>query len=220
LPHGALKSQAPNWFILNVSEPSWHPEEILMTPHALDLSIELPWLIFLVYWISSATRVNKTQTREPRGRSITRRFVMWVGYVLLWPIYLPLGVLDARFAPWSFWLFVAGAALTWCGVTLAIWARYHIGRYWSSNVALREEHQLIRTGPYARIRHPIYTGILLAASGTTIAVGRYRCLVAVTIFLVAFVAKSMKEEALLRKQFGGAFEEHRRQTGFFLPRFS
>jgi protein-S-isoprenylcysteine O-methyltransferase Ste14 len=94
----------------------------------------------------------------------------------------------------------------------------HIGKYWSSTVALKSGHQLIRSGPYARIRHPIYTGIILAIAGTALAVGRYAAIVAVVIFLVGFWLKARKEEALLAGEFGPAFDEHRRSTGFFLPK--
>jgi protein-S-isoprenylcysteine O-methyltransferase Ste14 len=105
-------------------------------------------------------------------------------------------------------------------VAFAIWARHHIGRFWSASVALKTGHELIRSGPYRRIRHPIYTGILLALAGTTLAVGRYRGIVAFAIILASLIRKSKQEEALLAGQFGPAFEEHRRQTGFFLPRLS
>jgi protein-S-isoprenylcysteine O-methyltransferase Ste14 len=87
-------------------------------------------------------------------------------------------------------------------------------------VQIKEGHQLIRSGPYARIRHPIYTGILLATIGTALAVGEYRGLVAVGMFLVGFTRKARKEESFLAAEFGSAFEEHCRQTGFFLPRIS
>jgi protein-S-isoprenylcysteine O-methyltransferase Ste14 len=102
----------------------------------------------------------------------------------------------------------------------AIWARYRLAQFWSASVALRADHQLIRTGPYSHIRHPIYTGMLTAVLGTALAVGRYRALVAFAAVLLGFIWKSTREEKLLASQFGPAFEEHRRHTGFFLPRFS
>lgn len=82
----------------------------------------------------------------------------------------------------------------------------------------QKEHELVRTGPYARIRHPIYTGLLLAVAGTAIAIGEYRAIVAFAVIAIGFVVKAKREEAFLAKQFGPAFDEHRRQTGFFLPR--
>ena len=85
---------------------------------------------------------------------------------------------------------------------------------------IQSGHELIRTGPYARLRHPIYTGMLLALVGTALEIGKYRALAALGIFLIGFARKAKKEEELLAERFGTAFEEHKRLTGFFLPRVS
>jgi len=182
--------------------------------------IEAPWAVFLLYWFLSSLRVNRMQRQEPSGEQAFRILVMAAAFILLYSNDPRFGVLDRRFITQTNMIFAVGSVLTWAGVTFAIWARYHIGRYWSATVALRADHQLIRTGPYARIRHPIYTGMLLAVAGSALAIGRYRALVALAIVLLGFIWKSKKEEALLAAQFGPAFEEHRRRTGFFLPRFS
>jgi protein-S-isoprenylcysteine O-methyltransferase Ste14 len=129
-----------------------------------------------------------------------------------------LGVLNRRFLPERGWIAMLGAVLTAAGVAFAIWARRHIGKNWSAQVTIRQEHELIRSGPYARIRHPIYTGLLLAVAGTAIAIGEYRAIVAFAVIAIGFVVKAKREEAFLATQFGPAFDEHRRQTGFFLPR--
>lgn len=185
-----------------------------------EYAIDLPWLIFFAYWLVASLRVNKMERREPAGDKLVRILVMAAAIFLLYSDDPRLGVLNRRFLPWRYWIFAVGVALTWAGVAFAIWARYHIGRYWSASVSLKAGHELIRTGPYARIRHPIYTGMLLAFAGTAIAIARYRALVAFAIILIGFIWKSKKEEALLAGQFGPAFEEHRRHTGFFLPRLS
>jgi protein-S-isoprenylcysteine O-methyltransferase Ste14 len=101
-----------------------------------------------------------------------------------------------------------------------MWARRTIGTDWSAEVQIKEGHQLIRSGPYAHIRHPIYTGILLATFGTALVIGKYRGLVAVAMFLIGFTRKARNEESFLAAEFGAAFDEHRRRTGFFLPRIS
>ncbi len=141
-----------------------------------------------------------------------------VGFVLFYTEDPRLGALDARFLPrWPVesWL---GIALTAVGIALAVWARLHLGRNWSSEVTIREDHQLIRTGPYARLRHPIYTGILLALLGTAVAIGEYRAIAGFAVILVGFSLKARREESFLAEEFPGAFEEHRRRTGFLLPR--
>jgi protein-S-isoprenylcysteine O-methyltransferase Ste14 len=186
----------------------------------LGYLVGLPWLIFVVYWLVASLSAKKIERHEPPGEKLLRIGVAVVAFYLLDSSDPRFGVLNRRFIPWSLSIFALGAALTWAGVAFAIWARYHIGRYWSASVALKAGHELIRTGPYARIRHPIYTGMLLAFAGTAIAVGRYRGILAFAIMLAGFIWKSKREEALLAGQFGTAFEEHRRRTGFFLPRLS
>ena len=130
------------------------------------------------------------------------------------------GILNQQFEPEAEWLAWMGVGLTAAGVAVAIWARQHLGKYWSAQVTIRAGHELIRTGPYARIRHPIYTGMLLALVGTVLVIGEYRALAALAIAVFGFARKARKEESFLATQFGPAFKEHRRLTGFFLPRFS
>jgi len=182
--------------------------------------IGLPWLIFLAYWVIASLRVNRMVRAEPAGDLMARVLLMAAAFVLLFSDDSRIGFLNLRFIPDDYAIFVIGSALTYAGVGIAIWARYHIAQYWSATVALRADHELIRTGPYSRIRHPIYTGMLLAVLGTAIAIGRFRALAGFAIILAGFTWKSMQEEKLLAKQFGPAFDEHRRRTGFFLPRLS
>lgn len=181
--------------------------------------IEAAWLVFAVYWFAAAFRLNRMRKREPAGEQLLRFVVMGSAFVLLYSSDPRLGVLNRRFIPHAPWIGQLGATLTLIGIAFAIWARYHIGKYWSGTVSLRADHELIRTGPYSHIRHPIYTGILLAILGTVLVVGKYRAIVALAIILLGFIWKASREEALLAGEFGPGFEEHKRVTGFFLPRF-
>jgi len=111
-----------------------------------------------------------------------------------------------------------GVLLTAAGVAIALWARWHLGANWSGVVTLKEGHELIRTGPYRTIRHPIYTGILLALFGTVVATGEVRGLLAVTIAWLSFYWKARREESFLTQEFGEKFATHAKQTGMFLPK--
>ncbi|MGB8115377.1 MAG: isoprenylcysteine carboxylmethyltransferase family protein, partial [Candidatus Sulfotelmatobacter sp.] len=82
----------------------------------------------------------------------------------------------------------------------------------------KEDHKLIRTGPYARLRHPIYSGLELAAIGSALAIDQWRCVIGVCIIVTGFWIKAKREEAMLGAQFGADFQEHRRHTGFLFPR--
>jgi protein-S-isoprenylcysteine O-methyltransferase Ste14 len=108
--------------------------------------------------------------------------------------------------------------LTWAGIALAVWARWHLGQYWSARVTIKKDHKLIRAGPYARLRHPIYSGLDLAALGSALAIDRWRCLAGVCLIALGYWIKARKEEAMLSAQFGADFEQHCRHTGFLLPR--
>lgn len=177
------------------------------------------WIVFLVFWFASSFRVKRITKKEGRAGVLGRVLAGAAACFLLIRADDPrLGLLSLRFVPERLWIACVAAAMTVLGALFAIWARVHLGKYWSSTVALKSEHQLIRTGPYARMRHPIYTGIIFAIAGTGLAVGRYAAILAMAIFFVAFWFKARKEEALLAGEFGPAFNEHRRRTGFFLPK--
>jgi protein-S-isoprenylcysteine O-methyltransferase Ste14 len=112
----------------------------------------------------------------------------------------------------------AGTALTYLGVAFAIWARWSLGRNWSAEVSLKTDHQLVSSGPYAYVRHPIYSGLLLAVIGTAVVIGEWRGLLAILITAVGHVLKAKREEALMTSAFGDQYRQRRRETGFLLPR--
>ncbi len=182
--------------------------------------IDALWLLFGAYWLVSALKRKKTKQRE----SILQRFgytlPLVVGFYLLSQPQAHYGWLGNRFVPTGpagEWL---GVLLTAAGIGVAFWARRHLGTNWSGTVTLKEGHELIRTGPYRFIRHPIYTGILLALLGTAITFGEVRALLAVAIAWLSFYIKACREESFLTQEFGPGFDEHKRHTGMFLPRFS
>jgi protein-S-isoprenylcysteine O-methyltransferase Ste14 len=109
---------------------------------------------------------------------------------------------------------------TWSSIGLAIWARYHLAEYWSARITIKEDHQLIRTGPYAHLRHPIYSGLVLATIGSALVIDEWRCVLGVCLVLTGYWFKARKkEEAMLSQQFGDAFREHQTHTGCLIPKF-
>jgi protein-S-isoprenylcysteine O-methyltransferase Ste14 len=176
------------------------------------------WLVFVVYWAVSALSSKVAKKTESGGERVQRMIPLAVAYVLLLYTATPLGWLDKRFVADSSAAAEIGVTLTAAGVAFAIWARWHLGANWSAIVSIREQHELIRSGPYRRVRHPIYTGMLLAMAGTALVLGEVRGLLAFAITLAAFYSKARKEEAWLTREFGEKFEAHARQTGMFLPK--
>ena len=124
-----------------------------------------------------------------------------------------------RFVPQDAWIAYGGIAITFAGTAISIWARYCLGEYWSARVTLKEGHQLIRTGPYAWVRHPIYTGMLVATIGTALVVGEWRAVLAILLLVAAHSRKALREERMLTGEFGDEYRIYRRSTGFLFPRF-
>jgi protein-S-isoprenylcysteine O-methyltransferase Ste14 len=176
------------------------------------------WLLFAAYWLITALKRKRTKRRETIVQRLGYVLPLWAALFLLARPEAHYGWLGARFAPYSPAVGWVGALLTAAGIGMALWARWHLGANWSANVTLKEGHELIRTGPYRAIRHPIYTGLLLALLGTAVAVGEVRALLAVGLAWGSFYIKARREESFLAQEFGPGFAEHSRHTGMFLPR--
>jgi protein-S-isoprenylcysteine O-methyltransferase Ste14 len=178
----------------------------------------IPWYVFAAYWAIGWVRVKRTKSAEPLSSRLATIVPLVVAFELLFSHSKWLGPLRLRFLPAEDWIVWSGIALTTLGVAVAIWARYSIGQYWSARVTLKEGHRVIRSGPYAWVRHPIYTGMLLGAVGTAVVIGEWRGVVAVAIIFVAHSYKALREEALLTRELGEEYVSYRGSTGFLFPR--
>jgi protein-S-isoprenylcysteine O-methyltransferase Ste14 len=181
--------------------------------------IEGPWIVFCAYWALGALKTRRTVSQE--SFSSRARFILLeiVGYGMVFSDLAAIGVLGHRVLPRTYVVASIGVAFTWMGIAIALWARWHLGQYWSARITLKEDHKLIRSGPYARLRHPIYSGLILAAIGGALAIDKWRCIAGVAFIVLGYWMKARKEEALLAAQFGGAFQEHCRHAGFLIPKF-
>ncbi len=178
----------------------------------------IPWYVFAAYWAISGLRVKRTRTAEPFTSRLATIVPMVLVFELLFSNSMSVGRLRLRFLPEQNWLAWGGIALTSVGVAIAIWARYRIGQYWSARVTLKEGHRVIRSGPYAWVRHPIYTGMLLAAMGTAVVIGEWRGVLAAVVMWAAHSLKALREEKLLTTALGEEYVSYRRSTGFLFPR--
>ena len=178
----------------------------------------MAWIVFAAYWVISARKLKAAKQREPYRERVVYIALMVTAYALTLNDRLSVGWLGKRFVPDSARIGAIGVALALVGIALAIWARWHLGQNWSATVTLKEGHELICTGPYRRIRHPIYTGMLVAFAGTALALGEYRGLIGLAMAVSSFFAKARKEERYLVQEFGAQFQQHIRHTGMFLPK--
>jgi len=175
------------------------------------------WLALGVVWLIGALsvkRTERTQTSISRMRHLALEvaaFFLVFGRVQ-WP-----GWLDWRFVGDQSIARWIGLALTAIGIGFAIAARLWIGNNWSGRVTIKEQHQLIRSGPYALVRHPIYTGFLLALLGTALVHGELRGLLGFALAALGWVFKLRTEEAFLSQQFGDAYLDYKQRVKALVP---
>jgi protein-S-isoprenylcysteine O-methyltransferase Ste14 len=175
------------------------------------------WIAFLVYWNIKAVGAKTTQRLEPLVSRILRLLAYLIAIILLSVPRIPLPWLYVQLWPFSYWSFWLGAAVTVAGLLFAVWAREHLGRNWSRSVTIKQGHELITTGPYSVVRHPIYTGTLTGFLGMAVAVSQVRGFLAFAlIFLVLWIKLRMEEE-WMRSQFGETYATYARQTAALVP---
>jgi protein-S-isoprenylcysteine O-methyltransferase Ste14 len=177
------------------------------------------WAGFYGYWVLAAAKGrHEREARAEASRSYmvhTTLFLLAFALVLTGP--RPFGPLARRFLPDRPEFRWAGMTLLVAGLGLAVWARRHLGSYWSGHSVIRAGHRLVRGGPYAIVRHPIYTGLVLAMLGTAVALGEWRGLLAVPLLVTACVLKIRKEERWLLQDFGEEYARYRREVRAVVP---
>ena len=192
--------------------------------------IALCWAAWFIIWLIAGVRTKPTVRRE----SITSRLgylsaIAASALLLLLGRRTPLGTAIDASGPPAAWLYVRfvrlyvgavwiGAPLVLAGLLLALWARLHLADNWSGTVTLKQDHVLIRTGPYRYVRHPIYTGMLLAVAGTACALGQLRGLIALLLTFGAFWFKSRLEERYMIERFADAYRRYQREVKALIPR--
>jgi protein-S-isoprenylcysteine O-methyltransferase Ste14 len=175
------------------------------------------WILFLLYWQIKAAHTKTTQRLEPAASRIMRALVFLIVIVLLSTTRIPLPWLYRQLWPSGIWPFWIGAAVTVAGLLFAVWARQHLGTNWSRSVTIKQDHELITSGPYAVVRHPIYTGILAGFLGTAIALSQVRGIIVFVLVFVVFWAKLHREEEWMRSQFGETYATYAHQTAALVP---
>lgn len=180
----------------------------------------ISWILFWGYWMITSGRVKKNKFIEPRGIRFTYATIMWLAFAMLFfHDRSSLSFLNDQLWPQNQLTFFTGAAIMLTGLAFAIWARIHIGQNWSGYVALKENHQLIRSGPYKLVRHPIYTGILSGVAGTAIALAEVNGIVAFAAFCIICIWKSRREESLMVQTFGDQYIQYRKEVPGLVPFF-
>ncbi|HXD05952.1 MAG TPA: isoprenylcysteine carboxylmethyltransferase family protein [Burkholderiaceae bacterium] len=178
------------------------------------------WIAWALYWWASSLGVKAVVRRESiASRALHIVPLMLAVTLMMLPderfAALRLGFLTggAR-ASWAFWL---GAALTLAGLLFTVWARVHLAGNWSGTVTLKAGHELVTTGPYRLVRHPIYTGLLLAFLASALALGEWRGVLAFAIVAAALWRKLRLEERWMREAFGETYERYCERVPALVP---
>ncbi len=180
-------------------------------------SIPALWVAWLLYWSIAAIGAKANHRVENLASRLSHTVPLALGIALLATTQVPFAWLALRFLPPSanwFWL---GFILVGFGLVFSVAARIWLGGNWSGMVTLKQDHELILSGPYRWVRHPIYTGLLLGILGSAIALGQWRGLVALALVFVALRRKVAIEERFLVEQFGAAYVRYRAEVPAVVP---
>ena len=179
--------------------------------YAVDIVIGVGWVAFWVYWLAASVGVKAGRTRWARFTGVR------VAIILILLFLLQLRVFKGhRAVTTDPWLQGIGLAIFLLGLALAVWARIYLGRNWGMPMSEKADPELVTTGPYSIIRHPIYSGIILALAGTTIAVSLY-WLIAVVVTGAYFIYSAVMEERHMAEVFPDAYPRYKQSTKMLIP---
>ena len=193
--------------------PAFTLDRALLAHHRYLLPA-IPWILFSMYWEFAAKGAAEAKNSESKA---SRGFHVFLANVAVLLEIVPIRGLG-RFLPLTFLSLAAGLGVEFLGLSLAIWARRALGTNWSGEISIKVEHHLIRSGPYQRLRHPIYTGLLAMYVGTALVTGTWLAIVGVVIAGVAYWRKIRLEEKNLEVAFGAEYDAYRRETWALVPR--
>jgi protein-S-isoprenylcysteine O-methyltransferase Ste14 len=161
------------------------------------LAFGLLWLAWLVSWGIAAFWADRAEKRPPLRDELLYRVLLVISAILVfWPAgHRRIGLLWFTPPPFG-WTLLVIAVL---GIAFAWWARVSLGRLWSGNVTRKAGHHVVDTGPYGLVRHPIYTGLLLALCVTAIDHGTIMALLGAVVATISIVIKRASKSASFRR---------------------
>jgi protein-S-isoprenylcysteine O-methyltransferase Ste14 len=179
--------------------------------------IGLSWAAMFLVWVVAGFNLKDTARSRAEGSSRIAVYIVWAGWWLLFAHGFRLNPLSRRVFEPSMSMAYVGLAITEVGLAFALLARIYIGKNWSPLIHVKEGHELIQRGPYAVVRHPIYSGLMLATLGTAIAYGELSGFIGFVMVVLAWGYKSRLEEEAMEEQFGPRYEKYRSHVKALIP---
>lgn len=174
------------------------------------------WVAIGLLWVAGAVTAKQPERIQTGGSRLLQILLASAAFYL---IFRSTGsaLLDRQVLPDSSAIAYAGLILTFAGIIFAGWARLMLGGNWSAVVTIKKDHTIVRRGPYAIVRHPIYSGGLLGLLGTAIVSGELRTLIALPVLFVAWWAKLRQEERFMTDRFGAEYLQYQREVKALIP---
>jgi len=174
------------------------------------------WDVWIFSWIIAARWSSAAAVKQSGRDRFLQSSLIIAGALLIF--FTVIGPLSHPLLPATTLLAWTGVALALAGLAFTWWARIHLGREWSAMVTLKQDHRLVHSGPYAMVRHPIYTGILLALLGSTIVYHvSPQGLLGLVLATYGFVLKLRQEERFLTERFGETYRDYRVRVPALIP---
>jgi protein-S-isoprenylcysteine O-methyltransferase Ste14 len=185
---------------------------------ARTAAIVIPWLGWLAYWIHASPGTKTTVRHEDRLSRTLQSLPLIAGSALI-VLPLPAFGLASHIPSQIAWgvLQWGGLALLVAGLMFSVWGRLHLGTNWSVSVTLKDAHELVRSGPYALVRHPIYAGCLVAVAGAAMIRAQWYGLLGLVLIFCSLAYKVSVEERWLSEHFGDAYRTYRREVSALVP---
>jgi protein-S-isoprenylcysteine O-methyltransferase len=180
-------------------------------------SASLLWLILALVWVVGALRTKRTVQSQSSASQLLYTAILVVGVYMIFAKQTGIPWFDRPLLSVTVPIALAGLLVVVIGVAFSIWARFMLGSNWSNRVTVKENHTLVRTGPYRIVRHPIYSGILLGMFGSALQRGGIRCFVGVLIYGLSFWLKTRAEERFMVQSFGEEYLEYRHRVKALAP---
>lgn len=173
------------------------------------------WLMWILSWGLAAAWSDRDVKRASSAKQVPYNLITILGMLFLVGFYRRHAFVLWRLGKPAAW---GAVALVFIGFAFTWWARLHLGRMWSRWVVRKADHHIVRTGPYALVRHPIYTGISLAIVATAAIIGTLFACLGAALMVLSFYMKARLEERFLRDELGAdAYDAYARHVPMLVP---